>query len=218
MEIRLLAKNISFNAKLYPKKPTTNYSRTSSIRPWFNIYPKHLRDVVLHSPDKPHLAYLRHSLGERLVVARLVIAYSRHPNIENLLSCRKICNRQGLKVSSFSSLDIRKPYLAWSKGRSYLQQLCCYLKEQGLSPCNWYILLDLSSTWLKLLSYLFSCILILGARHLGLFSWKCSNLGTLCVKHTCKHNQPTQHMWCVLKYGLYSVIIYTCRVQYSTKY
>jgi len=59
------------------------------------------RDLVLLPPDKPHLTFLRNSLGERLTVSRLVIAYSRHPNIGNLLSYRKICNRPGLKVSSF---------------------------------------------------------------------------------------------------------------------
>ena len=32
---------------------------------------------------------------------RLVIAYSRHPDIRNLLSYRKICNRLGLKVLSY---------------------------------------------------------------------------------------------------------------------
>ena len=33
------------------------------------------------------------------------------PNIRNLLSYRKICNRPGLKVSSYLWLDINKPYL-----------------------------------------------------------------------------------------------------------
>ena len=59
------------------------------------------RELMLLPQDKPHLTFLRHNLRERLTVSRLVIAYSRHTNIGNLVSYRKICNRPGLKVSSF---------------------------------------------------------------------------------------------------------------------
>ena len=53
------------------------------------IIQKLWRDTMLQPSDKPHLTYLRNSLGERLAATRLVIAYSRHPNIGNLLSYRK---------------------------------------------------------------------------------------------------------------------------------
>ena len=59
------------------------------------------RDLVARPANKPHLHHLRNDLGEKTRVSRLIIAYSRHLNIGNLLSYRKICNRPGLKVSSF---------------------------------------------------------------------------------------------------------------------
>ena len=59
------------------------------------------RDLVARPANKPHLYHLRNDLGEKIKVSRLIIAYSRHLNIGNLLSYRKICNRPGLKVSSF---------------------------------------------------------------------------------------------------------------------
>ena len=58
------------------------------------------RELVPLPQNKPHLTFLRNNLEERLTVSRLVIAYSRHPNIGNLLSYRKICNRPGLNVLS----------------------------------------------------------------------------------------------------------------------
>ena len=59
------------------------------------------RDLVAFPANKPHLYHLRNSFGEKIKASRLIIAYSRHPNVGNLLSYRKICNRPGLKVSSF---------------------------------------------------------------------------------------------------------------------
>ena len=58
------------------------------------------RDLVTRPTNKPHLYHLRNDLDEKIRVSRLVIAYSRHLNIGNLLSYRKNCNRPGLKVSS----------------------------------------------------------------------------------------------------------------------
>ena len=55
---------------------------------------------MLYPLDKSYLAYLRNFLEERLTVTKLVVAYSRHPNIENIPSYKKyaVC-RSGLKVS-----------------------------------------------------------------------------------------------------------------------
>ena len=59
------------------------------------------RSCVLQPPGKPHLSKLRNQFGDLVKIDRLCIAYSRHLNIGNLLSYRKICNRPGPKVSSF---------------------------------------------------------------------------------------------------------------------
>ena len=67
----------------------------------FQTNKKLWRDLVAFPANKPHLYHLRNDLGENIRVSRLIIAYSRHLNIGNLLSYRKICNRPGLKVPSF---------------------------------------------------------------------------------------------------------------------
>ena len=59
------------------------------------------RSCVLQPPGKPHLSKLRNQFGDFVKIDRLCIAYSRHLNIGNLSSYRKICNRPGPKVSSF---------------------------------------------------------------------------------------------------------------------
>ena len=56
----------------------------------------------LFQPDrKPALNQLKNSDLERVTLNKLVIFYSRHHNIGNLLSYCKICKHKGLKVSSF---------------------------------------------------------------------------------------------------------------------
>ena len=67
------------------------------------------RSCVLQPPGKPHLSKLRNQFGDFVKIDRLCIAYSRHLNIGNLLSYRKICNRPGPKVSSFIWLDMSRP-------------------------------------------------------------------------------------------------------------
>ena len=57
--------------------------------------------TVFNPEDKPPLNQIKNNLGARLPVDRMVIAYSRAPNIGNLLSYRKICKRSGPKVSSY---------------------------------------------------------------------------------------------------------------------
>ena len=96
-EYRLQQKAISTSAKntlyLHLKYNPADPSSKQIQKLW--------RDLVAFPANKPHLSHLRNDLGEKIRVSRLIIAYSRYPNIGNLLSYRKICNRPGLKVSSF---------------------------------------------------------------------------------------------------------------------
>lgn len=59
------------------------------------------RRIVFCPPGKPQLNQLTNQRGARVPVDKMVIAYSRAPNIGNLLSYRKICKRSGPKVSSY---------------------------------------------------------------------------------------------------------------------
>ena len=96
-EYRLQQRAISMSAKntlyLHLKYNPADPSSKQIQKLW--------RELVAFPANKPHLFHLRNDLGEKIRVSRLIIAYSRHPNIGNLLSYRKICNRPGLKVSSF---------------------------------------------------------------------------------------------------------------------
>ena len=57
---------------------------------------------IVQSPSgKPELSHITQKDGALIPIHRLVVAYSRAPNIGNLLSYRKICNRKGPKVSSY---------------------------------------------------------------------------------------------------------------------
>lgn len=57
--------------------------------------------TVFCPPGKPQLNQLTNQRRALVPVDRMVIAYSRAPNIGNLLSYRKICKRSGPKVSSY---------------------------------------------------------------------------------------------------------------------
>jgi len=94
---------IFLHLKYNPADPSSSYIQ------------KLWREIVVQPKNKPHITHLKNYLGERFTTSRLVIAYSRHLNIGNLLSYRKICNRPGLKVSSYLWLDMSKPYLVLFK-------------------------------------------------------------------------------------------------------
>ena len=97
LQQKLLAKNSSNKLFLHLKYNPADPSSTYIQKLW--------KDLVVQPKDKPHLTHLKNHLGERFTVSRLVLAYSRHPNIGNLLSYRKKCNRPILP-----GLDISKPY------------------------------------------------------------------------------------------------------------
>ena len=64
-------------------------------------------------------------------IDQMVIAYSRAPNLGNILSYRKICSRSGPKVSSYLWLDVIRPLLffelqtgpAWRQGLPEAQKI-----------------------------------------------------------------------------------------------
>jgi hypothetical protein len=58
-------------------------------------------DTVFHPPGSKPLNHLEAENGCLIPIDKLVIAYSRAPNLGNLFSYRKICKRKGPKVSSF---------------------------------------------------------------------------------------------------------------------
>ena len=56
----------------------------------------------IFSPDgKQQLNHLHNKDGAPIPVDRMVVAYSRAPNIGEMLAYRKICKRMGPKVSSY---------------------------------------------------------------------------------------------------------------------
>jgi hypothetical protein len=80
---------IFFHLKYHPSDP-----KSSEMQ-------KLWRSSIFQPDGKPALNQLDNYNLERVTVNKLVICYSRHHNIGNLLSYRKICKRKGLKVSSF---------------------------------------------------------------------------------------------------------------------
>ena len=58
------------------------------------------RTHVSSPPNKRPLHFL-HANGARLPPHRMIVCYSRAPNLGNKLSYRKICQRKGPKVSSY---------------------------------------------------------------------------------------------------------------------
>lgn len=48
------------------------------------------RSHILSPPERPHLNQLRNRDGYPITINRLVVAFSRAPNLGNLLSCRKL--------------------------------------------------------------------------------------------------------------------------------
>jgi hypothetical protein len=69
------------------------------------------RTLVFHPPGEAPLNSLTNREGEPTPIDQMVIAYSRAPNLGNMLSYRKICKRLGPKVSSYLWLDIIRPLL-----------------------------------------------------------------------------------------------------------
>ena len=59
------------------------------------------RDIVFAPPGKKPLNKFTNSQGARIPIDKLIVCYSRAPNLGNQFSYRKICKRQGPKVSSF---------------------------------------------------------------------------------------------------------------------
>ena len=67
---------------------------------------------------KKQLNRVKSPSGALIPVDSMIIAYSRAPNIGNLLSYRKICKRSGPKVSSYLWLDISKPRFIFLMARA----------------------------------------------------------------------------------------------------
>ena len=90
---------IFFHLKYNPSDP-----KSSEIQ-------KLWRSSIFQLDGKPAFNQLKNCDLERVTVNKLVVCYSRHHNIENILSYCKICKRKGLNVSSCIWLDISKPLL-----------------------------------------------------------------------------------------------------------
>ena len=59
------------------------------------------RNIIASPLHKRPLNWCTNQHGEPIPIDQMVIAYSRAPNLGNLLSYRKICKRSGPKVSSY---------------------------------------------------------------------------------------------------------------------
>ena len=89
------------------------------------------RTHVSSPPNKRPLHFL-HANGARLPPHRMIVCYSRAPNLGNKLSYRKICQRKGPKVSSYLWLDTSRSLLFF-KPRKLLAspQFTCGLKNKS---------------------------------------------------------------------------------------
>jgi hypothetical protein len=59
------------------------------------------RTLVMSPPGEKTLTQLKNCSGYKIPIKRLIVAYSRAPNLAELLSYRKLSSRTGLKASSF---------------------------------------------------------------------------------------------------------------------
>ena len=82
-------RRVFFHIPFHPQNPSS--STLQSL--W--------RRTVGAPTNKTPLNKCKNHSGNEIPIDRMVIAYSRAPNIGNLLSYRKICNRTGPNVSSF---------------------------------------------------------------------------------------------------------------------
>jgi hypothetical protein len=62
---------------------------------------KAFKESIMHPKGNQPFTELENHLGYKIPLDRLTVCYSTHSNLGSLLSYRKICNRKGLKVSSF---------------------------------------------------------------------------------------------------------------------
>jgi hypothetical protein len=81
-------KQIYFHLPFHPSHPMPAVKRA-----W--------QTMVYQPPGKRKLNNLTNTQGEPISVNRMIMCYSRSPNIGNMLSCRKIDKRSGPKVSSY---------------------------------------------------------------------------------------------------------------------
>ena len=82
-------------------KPPSLHLRYHPNDPPAATIQKVLEKSLFNPKDELPLNQLTNFEGDRIQVDGMLIAYSRAPNIGNLLSYRKINKRQGPKVSSF---------------------------------------------------------------------------------------------------------------------
>lgn len=71
-------KQIFFHLQYHPSNPSSREIQQL----W--------RSHILSPPERPHLNQLRNRDGYPITINRLVVAFSRAPNLGNLLSCRKL--------------------------------------------------------------------------------------------------------------------------------
>jgi len=101
LERRLASKKLSrsdpsvifFHLKFHPEDPTSRMIQAK----W--------RETVLEPTGRQPFDDLPSPYGHRIGINRLVVAYSRHPNLINTLSIRRFDRLNGPKVSSFKLHD-----------------------------------------------------------------------------------------------------------------
>ena len=104
---RYLAQDPSFRDMKKREKAEANKRRVFLHLPFHPQNPKArvIQDLwrrhVANPSTKVPLNHLHNHLDEPIPIDQLVIAYSRPPNLNNMLSYRKICKRLGPKVSSY---------------------------------------------------------------------------------------------------------------------
>ncbi len=82
-------KRIIFHLKYHPDDPP------------FSVIQRIFRECILHPKGERPFPELTNHAGMEITIERLTVCYSNHPNLGSMLSYRKICNRKGLKDSSF---------------------------------------------------------------------------------------------------------------------
>jgi len=82
-------KRVILHLKYHPQDPPSS------------VIQRMFRECILQPQGELPFSELTNQEGRKIPLERLTICYSNHPNLGSMLSYRKICNRKGLKVSSF---------------------------------------------------------------------------------------------------------------------
>ena len=88
-DLALLRSRIFYHNNFHPNNPPSSTLQQTWI------------DNILSPSDSPHITTLKNNTGGKIRLKQMTVAYSRPPNLGNLLSSRNLHLTTGLPVSSY---------------------------------------------------------------------------------------------------------------------